>query len=229
MREGWERPLVSAASFRDGRADRLTEPRFSPDGRRIMFVRVTGGVYTVWLTNVMGGTPVPLGFNGMVPVWSPDGNWIAYENLIRGQWSLGKIASGGGGKPIELTPPSTHHLTRTQWSPGGEWLTSVTDNGLALVSTEGGRMELLSGEPGWQAAAGFTRDGTEVVGIRENEKHHLTVEAIEVRSKRSRIILDMGPQAAVHGFSLAPDGKSFLTTLERAHGDIWILEGFPKP
>jgi hypothetical protein len=33
----------------------------------------------------------------------------------------------------------------------------------------------------------------------------------------------------VHGFSLAPDGKSFLTSLQRYHGDIWILEGFPQP
>jgi len=39
----------------------------------------------------------------------------------------------------------------------------------------------------------------------------------------------MGPQAGAHGFSLAPDGKSFLTTLERENGDIWILEGFTKP
>ena len=48
-------------------------------------------------------------------------------------------------------------------------------------------------------------------------------------STRTRIIFDMGPQAGTHAFSLAPDGKSFLTTLERYRGDIWMLEGFPGP
>lgn len=30
----------------------------------------------------------------------------------------------------------------------------------------------------------------------------------------------------VHGFSLAPDGKSFLTSLGYSKGDIWTLDGF---
>ena len=88
---------------------------------------------------------------------------------------------------------------------------------------------MLSGETGWQPVAGFTQDGAEVIGIRKSENHHFAIEAIEIRSKRRRIVLDMGPQAGVHGFSLAPDGKSFLTTLEREHGDIWIFDGFAKP
>jgi Tol biopolymer transport system component len=229
VREGWERPLVTSASFREGRTDRVTEPRFSPDGQRVAFVRVIGGQYTIWLTNVLGGTPVPLGVNAMVPVWSPDGNWIAYEPISNSRWGLSKTASGGGGKPIELAPVSSTRLTRTQFSPNGEWLTRLTEEGLSIVSAQDGRSELLSNEPGWESAAGFTRDGAEVVGIRQNEQHHFVVEAIAVRGKRTRIILDMGPLAGVHGFSLAPDGKSFLTTLERVHSDVWTLDGFAQP
>ena len=30
----------------------------------------------------------------------------------------------------------------------------------------------------------------------------------------------------VRGFSMAPDGKSFLTSLYRESSDIWMLEGF---
>jgi len=229
VREGWERPLVTAASFREGHTDRVTEPRFSPDGQRVAFARVSGGEYSLWLANVVGGPPVPLGAAGLMPVWSPDGNWIAYQILEQGRWGLGKIPSGGGGKPVQVVPVSSDVLTRSQWSPDGNWLTWLSNEGLSVVSPDGSRTELLSAESGWQAAAGFTKDGAEVVGIRENENHHFTIEAIEIRGKRRRTILDMGPQAGAHGFSLAPDGKSFLTTLERAHGDIWIFEGFGKP
>lgn len=98
-----------------------------------------------------------------------------------------------------------------------------------MVSPDGSLTRLLSNDFGWQPVAGFSKDGAEVIGIRENENHHFLIEAIDIGSKRQRIILDMGPQAGTHGFSLAPDGKSFLTTLEREHGDIWILDGFEKP
>jgi Tol biopolymer transport system component len=226
VQEGWERPLVTAASFREGHTDRVTEPRFSPDGQRIAFARASAGQYSLWLANVAGGPPVPLGVTGWVPVWSPDGNWIAYEFLDHGRWGLEKIPAGGGGKPVQVVPVSSHQLTRSQWSPDGNWLTWLSNDGLAMVSADGSHTELLSGETGWQQVSGFTKDGAEVIGIRRNENYHFVVEAIEIRSKRRRIVLDMGPQAGVHGFSLAPDGKSFLTSLDREHGDIWILEGF---
>ena len=229
VREGWERPLVTAASFREGRTDRVTEPRFSPDGQRIAFARVSAGQYSLWLANVVGGPPVPLGVTGLMPVWSPDGNWIAFEILQRGRFGLGKIPAGGGGKPVQVVPVSSDQLGRSQWSPDGNWLTWLSNDGLSVVSPDGSHTELLSRETGWQQVTGFTKDSAEVIGIRKNENHHFVIEAIEIRSKRRRTILDMGPQAGAHGFSLAPDGKSFLTTLERENGDIWILEGFTKP
>ena len=35
--------------------------------------------------------------------------------------------------------------------------------------------------------------------------------------------------ASISGFSMNPDGKSFLTALGRASVDLWLLEGFPQP
>jgi hypothetical protein len=46
------------------------------------------------------------------------------------------------------------------------------------------------------------------------------------------VIADFGPWKSdlywFRGFSLAPDGKSFATSLDRAKADIWIMEGFNK-
>jgi hypothetical protein len=43
------------------------------------------------------------------------------------------------------------------------------------------------------------------------------------------MILDLGylPDRFV-GFSLAPDGKSFATSISTQTADIWLLEGFSK-
>jgi len=58
-----------------------SEPRWSPDGRRIAFV--TGG--QVWTMDTSGGerrqvTNLSTGADG--PVWSPDGRWIAFASDV---------------------------------------------------------------------------------------------------------------------------------------------------
>jgi hypothetical protein len=61
---------------------------------------------------------------------------------------------------------------------------------------------------------------------------------VDVRSGVEKIIGNLGPYPAAfaygslvvmipfRGFSLAPDGKSFLTSIFRAHGEIWLISGF---
>jgi eukaryotic-like serine/threonine-protein kinase len=225
VREGGERPLVTAAAFREGHTDRVSEARYSPDGQRVVFIRVSEGRYWLWMVSAQGGSPVPLGVEGSMPAWSPDGNWLVYQQ--ESNFAVMKVSSGGGGKPVALTGAGV--LLRPQWSPRGDWITWREGKELKLVSPDGTKNEVLSDEGGWQQTAGFSPDGATVYAVRADERHHLVLEAIELASKRRRVISDLGLQDGVHGFSLAPDGKSILTTLEKSRGDIWLLEGFPQP
>jgi Tol biopolymer transport system component len=70
-----------------GTATRLTrglahdmQPRFSPDGQRIVFVSDRSGDENVWLMPVGGGEPTQLskgiGSRFMSPAWMPDGKYI---------------------------------------------------------------------------------------------------------------------------------------------------------
>jgi hypothetical protein len=68
--------------------------------------------------------------------------------------------------------------------------------------------------------------------MRLDANHHWLMCSIDLVSKKEKILRDFGPLSDVqdiHGFSLAPDGKSFTTSVARRHGDIWMLEGFPRP
>jgi serine/threonine protein kinase/Tol biopolymer transport system component len=224
VREGWHRPLVTAASFHEGHTDRVTEARYSPDGQRIVFARISDGSYSLWIVSVLGGSPVPLGVAGAMAAWSPDGNWLVYHSYP--EFQLMKV-SASGGKPQQIATGT--FTVRPQWSPRGDWITFRDRDGLKVVSPDGARSELLSDETGWQQTAGFSQDGAKVYAMRLDSKHHLLLEGIEIASKRRTVVSDFGRQAGVHGYSLAPDGKSFLTTLEKSRGDIWLLEGFPQP
>ena len=59
-------------------------------------------------------------------------------------------------------------------------------------------------------------------GFGGGAKKALTLTALSNGTWSDQLIADLD-------YDKAADGKSFLTSLERSHGDIWILEGFAKP
>jgi hypothetical protein len=71
-----------------------------------------------------------------------------------------------------------------------------------------------------------------------SENHHLVIGRIDAASERETTVADLGPAPAMldlaqfesdfpyRGFSLHPDGKSFLTSALGIKGDIWLLENF---
>jgi Tol biopolymer transport system component/serine/threonine protein kinase len=80
-----------------------TDPRFSPDGQTVAFVRLLGGyqyVRDVFLVRVAGGEPKRLTFdnsfiNGLD--WTPDGAYIVFSSdRLGGSGRLWKVSTSGG-------------------------------------------------------------------------------------------------------------------------------------
>jgi Tol biopolymer transport system component len=114
-----------------GTAKRITsgagwdqQPRFSPDGRQIVFVSDRSGAKNVWIANADGTKPHAITkldrINFSSPVWTPDGQyviaartgqlWIFNRDGGSGLQMSGLRPDGAAAPAAGPTPPTPQHL-----------------------------------------------------------------------------------------------------------------------
>jgi len=108
------------------------------------------------------------------------------------------------------------------------------------VSPDGKRDRIVSRRD-WYTAYGWSKDGSSLYGIAAGGNRHILLVRVEIATEKETRVADLGDQPPAfelgnfdgafpyRGFSLHPDGKSFLTSVYRAKSDIWLLEDFDRP
>ncbi len=106
----------------------IAEPSFSPDGKRILFVRGSGlESVEVWLHEIATGKPTRLTFNEKgdgAPAWFPSGNRILYTDhysTVNGARVV-SIATDGSGQTRQLVA-----AMGADFSPDGKYLLYLMD------------------------------------------------------------------------------------------------------
>jgi TolB protein len=144
------------------------EPDVSPDGAWVVYranrepnARNVDG--SLWVLNLGGGDPQPLGINGRSPVWSPDGTQLLLMSERESNWEV---------YVYSLADRSTRRLTNCSpncrfpaWSPDGRWVVYHSTTGANTADAEtiwrvpagGGDAALLvtgsgAGRPTWSAS-----------------------------------------------------------------------------
>lgn len=237
MREGWERPIVTQRDFGDDLTFQLWDLCFSPDGQRITYRRIGQSGEAIWISTLSGDPPTRLindPENGYQrgPAWSPDGDWLAYyATSIKTSQTIMKVRLGGNGVPVTVRSDVG---TYPRWSPDGKWLLSGGP-GLFLSAPDGSSSLKVSDRT--YLVDGWSKDGSLVYGIR-NTGRRLVLDSIDPWRKQEKLVADFGPtpgswlfgaldaNTLFRGFSINPDGKSFLTSMFRATSDLWLLENF---
>jgi eukaryotic-like serine/threonine-protein kinase len=154
-RNGAEQPLAAPAH-----AYRL--PRLSPDGCRIALV-IDEQETQVWLYDLFSGRPLTrLTFEGndnLFPVWTPDGNRIAFASNKEGQLNIfWQLADGSGGLERLTTG------VPMSWSPDGQLLafgdfTPTTGADIWVLRLDDRKAQLFLQTPANEGVPQFSPDG----------------------------------------------------------------------
>jgi TolB protein len=102
-------------------------PAWSPDGKRLAFVRVElgpgGASGGVWVMNADGSNATQISGVADRPVWSPDGKRIAFSDTdARGNSRIVSINADGSALGVQLRVPSVSRLAVDDWSADGRFL-----------------------------------------------------------------------------------------------------------
>jgi len=137
---------------------------WAPDSRRLL-VHVSelgpdAGLPRVFLLDT-GGQAVPEElFRGNHPVWSPDGDSIAYTDLVGNSWNV-KVLNVADGVTTSVAD-GLDMVSAIAWAPGGQRLAYTTLDGAVVVDADGGGRRVVASGPPW-AGPVWMPDGQRLV------------------------------------------------------------------
>jgi serine/threonine protein kinase len=99
-------------------------PKFSPDGKRLVFTSDRSGFLEVWAAGIDGSNPIQLttlqSLRCGSPRWSADSRRIVFDSLASGNNDIWMI-SAEGGAPKQVTKESSNDA-RPSFSQDGRWI-----------------------------------------------------------------------------------------------------------
>jgi Tol biopolymer transport system component len=205
-----------------------TAPDFSPNGNRIVFVRLGSGIFTVKLDG-SGLRRLTSGTRDSYPVWSRDGKRIAFVRPYRGQWRL-HVMSASGAKLLRL--PQAPPAGRPTWTADGKAILIPAAADLVRVNSRSGKVLKYYGltldiQTTQTATLSPNRRKIAYVGPRISTgpndcgegpcpQYGLYLANIPKPHSARRIVNDTGPA----GWS--PDGKN-LVFVSRGALTLWVV------
>jgi serine/threonine-protein kinase len=118
-------------------------PRLSPNGKQIAVGSVADKESVIWIYDVSGSTSIrrlTFGGRNRFPIWSPDGERVAFQSDLEGDLAIFSLRADGTGKPERLTKPEkgASHVpdswsgdrllfSQTKDAEVSSWILSVTE------------------------------------------------------------------------------------------------------
>ena len=207
-----------------------TQPRWSPDGSRILFL-TRGGAS---VASAFGGASQPVVPGGVKSaIWSPDGNEIAFT---RGDTLFAMPVRGGTSRVIAIGPD----LHSCAWASHGRWIACTSQNsisvlpgplfgnlapsGILLFPVSGGAEVRIAEPTAYNQSPVFSSDGQRLffLSSRDGPRDVYAVNLSsggEPRGVPVRLTTGLGAKT----FSLSADMKSLAYAAYLARANVWSV------
>jgi Tol biopolymer transport system component len=200
------------------------QPRWSPDGRQIVFYAYRSGNRDVWVMPATGGSAQQLTDDtatDWMPSWSPAGDRIAFASDRHGGTGGLWITSVAGGETQRLTTDGLFH----DWSPDGQWLAIVSQGGLSRVAAQGGEPVPLSTGAHQPADARVSHDGRSIYySVNNGPPEHRHHWSLSLSNETISQLTRLDGQRGRIGGGFAADGQYLYFTWYEDDGDIWVMD-----
>jgi dipeptidyl aminopeptidase/acylaminoacyl peptidase len=195
-----------------------SSPSFSPDGSEIAFLTNISGLPQIWTISTRGGYPrmvTALDDPVSVPLWSPDGKWIAFSS-----------APGGGlnSQIFVIRPDGTGMRRLTEGGKTNNWIGPWRSDGSAiglassrrtpdaldtyLVSTAG-EFRLVAKNEGIATVDSISRDGQWVLVNRLRSRGSNDLYLVDANNGQEILLTPHAGPGEFFG-AVSPDGRAVL-------------------
>jgi len=208
--------MIMTGSLTRGLANRPlnyeeVEPRFSPDGSKILFSSDKGGQHHIWIKNVDGKLPRQVTKFGhdMEPNWSPDGKQIvfaSYGKTENGPFSIWVINADGTNPKQLFKRDGDGDDQYPAWSPDGQHITFSHKNAIWIMDKDGGNAHALnSRKTGFAYCGQWSPSGQQIAYMESSDSSGYKISIIASDGKEDSLV-ETGIAASQVRWSA--DGKS---------------------
>jgi Tol biopolymer transport system component len=197
------------------------QPAFSPDGKKLAFVRnnIEAGNANIWTVDLENGAETQItndSFPHNSPTWAPDGKHIAYQSN-RGTYTsiYWRSADGSGSEEMLFRYTPGAGLLLSDFSPDGKHV--MFDGGAILMAAP-----LTGADPLARKAVELSREEYEVGFVRVSpDGRYVSYGSNEVNNRLELFIRPFNAATA----ALAEEGKVQATKDGPGGGNIWRSDG----
>ena len=200
-------------------------PRWSPDGRRILFTSNRSGKYEAWTIRPDGSGPTQLTYLQdrpvLYPFWSPDGKTLGFHYVDHGT-ALLDLEDPQSQPRLLPRVQGGHTFAGVDWSRDGRFLTGVVLRqdearvpGIALWSLEDNTYRHLTRKGDSPV---FFRDGRRILFLEAG-----TARLVDVATGEARTLLSPPPHSLYVSAGVGPGDRSLCTVRGTDEGDLWSL------
>ena len=214
---------------------------FSPDGRRLAFVRGEfGRELTLTVADADGSNERAVlkraapDFIGL-PSWSPDGQTVACVYGSTEAFDGSSPALGvttfrvSGGAERRVTDARWTDVGQLSWLPDGSGLVlSATEAELSpaqiwTLSLPSGEVRRVTNDLNTYLGASLTADGSALVTVQTDRVPNVWVAPNGDAARARQITTGSGKFDGFYGLSWAPDGRIVYASLAGGGWDIWVM------